>query len=72
MYIIDIQHNYNIHSKLKNVNGGILWKKIEFMNEKIYQQIKEKMCKNNDYFNETEFIKLYYYYKLNKKEIIIK
>lgn len=47
-------------------------KEIEFINEKIYQQIKEKMCKNNDYFNETEFIKLYYYYKLNKKEIIIK
>ena len=27
---------------------------MEEINEKLYQQIKKKMCKNGDYFNEKE------------------
>lgn len=33
-------------------------KKIIFIDENTYQQIKKDMCKNDDYFSEKEFEKI--------------
>ena len=41
-----------------------------FVEEKIYQQIKKKMCKSDDYFNEIESDILSQFLSQRQREII--